>query len=66
MNCVFHQMLASGFEAEVRALLPEGVFAYGLAFHPVVWDTARCGAPIEGTKSHMMKWFIEVFAPRDS
>ncbi|VDZ81337.1 tRNA delta-2-isopentenylpyrophosphate (IPP) transferase [Salmonella bongori] len=35
----FHQMLASGFEAEVRALFCPRRFAYGLAFHPL------CGIP---------------------
>lgn len=60
----FHQMLASDFEAEVRALLPvEICIRTCLPF--VVWDTARCGRILK-VRFHTMKWFIEVFAPRDS
>lgn len=60
----FHQMLASGFEAEVRRFLPEEI-CIRTCLPSVVWDTARCGHTLRA-KSHMMKWFIEVFAPRDS
>ncbi len=31
----------------------------------VAWVIARCGLTLKA-KSHTMKWFIEVFAPRDS
>lgn len=60
----FHQMLASDFEAEVRALFAvEICIRTCLPF--VVWDTARCGRILK-VRFHTMKWFIEVFAPRDS
>ncbi len=60
----FHQMLASGFEAEVRALLPEEI-CIRICLPFVAWVIARCGLTLKA-KSHTMKWFIEVFAPRDS
>lgn len=60
----FHQMLASGFEAEVRALLPAEI-CIRTCLPSVVSDTARCGH-ISMARSRMMRWFIEVFAPRDS
>lgn len=60
----FHQMLASGFEAEVRALLP-GEICIRICLPFVVSDIARCGLTLMA-RSRMMKWFIEVFAPRDS
>lgn len=58
----FHQMLASGFEAEVRALLPEEI-CIRICLPFVVLGIARCGRTLKA-KFHTMKWFIEVFAPR--
>lgn len=60
----FHQMLASGFEAEVRALLPVEI-CIRICLPFVVWGIARCGHTLKA-KFHTMKWFIEVFAPRGS
>ena len=60
----FHQMLAQVLKQKSGRFLPEEIcIRTCLPF--VAWVIARCGLTLKA-KSHTMKWFIEVFAPRDS
>ena len=56
----FHQIL----KQKSGRFLPEEI-CIRICLPFVAWVIARCGLTLKA-KSHTMKWFIEVFAPRDS
>ncbi len=64
LNCVFIRCWLQVLKQKSGRFLPEEICIW-TCLPSVVWDTARCGHTLRA-KSHMMKWFIEVFAPRDS